>query len=240
MSENINMVDALYKTIYNQDQKIADLEAKLEELNKEPLNCSQLKNGMSLCIIQKSRIIELEAKLAKSEEKVKVGEFWHSAYQGKLLDYDKVYAELRKAYDKNEELKEQYQEYREIVEKNIEKEIDERMRDTIKEFNLDISQLKQQLEEKEEQLNNLEQMCSICNKDQENEQLKQQLAEKEKLLEINERILRGTKLVKQELEQDKISFVVEKLEEVKHYAQHIQGGLINYIENQIKSIKGEK
>ena len=71
-------------------------------------------------------------------------------------------------------------------------------------------------------------------------QLKQQLAEKEKLLEINERILRGTKLVRQELEQEKISFAVEKLEEVKYYAQHIQGGLINYIENQIKAIKGEK
>ena len=31
MSENINMVDALHKTIYNQDQQIAELEKQLEE-----------------------------------------------------------------------------------------------------------------------------------------------------------------------------------------------------------------
>ena len=30
MSENINMVDALYKTIYNQDQQIAELKKQLK------------------------------------------------------------------------------------------------------------------------------------------------------------------------------------------------------------------
>ena len=39
--------------------------------------------------------------------------------------------------------------------------------------------------------------------------------------------------------QDKISFCIEKLDKVKYYAQHIQGGLIDYIDNQIKEIKGE-
>lgn len=34
MSENINMVDALYKTIYNQDQQIAELQKQLEEKEK--------------------------------------------------------------------------------------------------------------------------------------------------------------------------------------------------------------
>ena len=42
------------------------------------------------------------------------------------------------------------------------------------------TKLKQQLTEKEETINNLEQQCLICNKDQENERLKQQLAEKDK------------------------------------------------------------
>ena len=51
--------------------KIADLEAKLAKLNEEPLNCSQLENGMSLCIVQKSKIKELEAKLAESKEAIK-------------------------------------------------------------------------------------------------------------------------------------------------------------------------
>ena len=50
---------------------------------------------------------ELEEKLAEKESEVKVGEFWHSAYQGKQLDYDKVYAELRQLYDENEKLKQQ-------------------------------------------------------------------------------------------------------------------------------------
>lgn len=44
----------------------------------------------------------------------------------------------------------------------------------------DNERLKQQLTEKEETINNLEQQCLICNKDQENERLKQQLAEKDK------------------------------------------------------------
>lgn len=35
MSENINMVDALYKTIYNQDQQITELQKQLEEKEKD-------------------------------------------------------------------------------------------------------------------------------------------------------------------------------------------------------------
>lgn len=34
MSENINMVDALHKTIYNQNQQIAELQKQLEEKEK--------------------------------------------------------------------------------------------------------------------------------------------------------------------------------------------------------------
>ena len=40
--------------------------------------------------------------------------------------------------------------------------------------------------------------------------------------------------------QEKISFCIERLEKVKDYAQHIQGGLINYIDNQIKQLKEMK
>ena len=49
-------------------EKYEDLSKKFEMINKEPLNCSQIENGMSLCIIQKSRIKELEAKLAEHNE----------------------------------------------------------------------------------------------------------------------------------------------------------------------------
>ena len=40
--------------------------------------------------------------------------------------------------------------------------------------------------------------------------------------------------------QDKIDFCIEKLTKVKLYAQHIQGGLINYIEDLIKQLKEGK
>lgn len=46
-------------------------------------------------------------RIKELESEVKVGEFWHSAYQGKQLDYDMVYAELRKTMDENQQLIEQ-------------------------------------------------------------------------------------------------------------------------------------
>lgn len=45
-------------------------------------------------------VSDLEAKLAESESKVAVGRFWHSAYEGKQLDYDK----LNDDYNKQEKL----------------------------------------------------------------------------------------------------------------------------------------
>lgn len=45
------------------------------------------------------------------------------------------------------------------------------------------------------------------------------------------------KTMQEKQDQDKISFCIEKLEKVKDYAQQIQGGLINYIDNQIKLLK---
>ena len=53
----------------------------------------------------------------------------------------------------------------------------------------------------------------------------------------------GNKLKTQMLHEnwkDKISFAIEQLEKVKDYAQHIQGGLINYIDSQIKQLKEGK
>ena len=46
-------------------------------------------------------------RIKELEEENKVGEFWHSAYQGKQLEYDMVYVELRKAMDENQQLKQQ-------------------------------------------------------------------------------------------------------------------------------------
>lgn len=46
-----------------------------------------------------------DKRIKELEEENKVGDFWHSAYQGKQLEYDQVYAELRNAYEENQELK---------------------------------------------------------------------------------------------------------------------------------------
>lgn len=48
-----------------------------------------------------------DKRIKELEEENKVGDFWHSAYQGKQLEYDQVYAELRKVYEENQQLKEQ-------------------------------------------------------------------------------------------------------------------------------------
>lgn len=74
----------------------AHLKQQLAELNKEPLNCSQLENGMSLCVIQKSRIKELGAKLAKSEKS------------------NEYFADRVEKADK--EIKENYRNYNKLVE----------------------------------------------------------------------------------------------------------------------------
>ena len=86
--------------------------------------------------------------------------------------------------------------------------------------------------------------------EKENKQLKQQLAEKDKEIErLNLEFEtqedwqeKWQKLYDEtcNLNQDKISFAIEQLEKVKDYAQHIQGGLINYIDNQIKQLKEMK
>ena len=105
-------------------------------------------------------------------------------------------------------------------------------------------QLEQQLAEKEEQLNNSEQKCLICHKDQENEQLKKQLAEKEKDLIIKCRTIEVLVKKNEKNNQDKISFCIEKLVDVRSFvsdATEIKEPdytkVCNYIENQIKELK---
>lgn len=63
------------KVIEKQQKRIAELEQKCLLYEKEMLNCSQLENGMSLCIVQKQRIVELEQELAELKEKAIVPRF---------------------------------------------------------------------------------------------------------------------------------------------------------------------
>ena len=87
---------------------------KIKEQNKRYYENkkSQFSDLQSQLDQQKVRIKELEKELKEKDKKIKelesenkVGEFWHSAYQGKQLDYDMVYYELRKAMDENQQLK---------------------------------------------------------------------------------------------------------------------------------------
>ena len=75
----------------------------------------------------------------------------------------------------------------------------------------------------------------IANLKNQLKQVKEKLAEKDKSYKWT-----VCKLCEQEINQDKIDFCIEKLTKVKLYAQHIQGGLINYIEDLIKQLKEGK
>ena len=55
MSDNINMVDALHKTIYKQDQRISELEAENERLKKEN---SDMNTAVNQTIVNTLTIIE--------------------------------------------------------------------------------------------------------------------------------------------------------------------------------------
>ena len=131
-----------------------------------------------------------------------------------------------------------------------------------------ISDLEAKLAESEEQLKEelvekkgLERALSACNRQNdefaemikklvsEKEELKQQLAEKDKeLAYMTKQVKKFNNEAQKYFEdaycndfhnQDKISFAIAELEKVKDYAQRIQGGLINYIENQINRLKGK-
>ena len=79
MSENINMVDALHKTIYNQNQQIAELQKQLEEKKKE---IEELKESKQYFIVNYDHIVDKLQKQLKSQpaeivEKIKEQIFNH-------------------------------------------------------------------------------------------------------------------------------------------------------------------
>lgn len=68
---------------------------------------NKLKSKRIMSIEECFELLNQQDKQIKElEEENKVGDFWHIAYQGKQLEYDQVYAELRKAYEENQRLKE--------------------------------------------------------------------------------------------------------------------------------------
>lgn len=86
---------------------------------------------------------KLEELLNQQDKRIKEEtnekEFWHIAYQGKQLDYDMVYAELRKIMEENQQLKDQVKKsYQEgLLQKQFDKDME------IQELKDKIEQLKQ-------------------------------------------------------------------------------------------------
>lgn len=189
-----------------------------------------------------SKLSDLEAKLAESESNVKIGEFWHSAYQGKQLDYDKVYAELRKSYNEVEELKQQlHQIYSHLGVEAFCEDIHEQ---ALKE----IGRLQQQLAEKEREISNLKNIVNGIDK------LEQYDKDAKQIILINPDNIYadGYKLVIKQDNQDKISFCIEKLEQVRtqfqtkyswyeetHRVCEKTDDFVIWLDNQIEQLKKE-
>ena len=75
---------------------------------------------------------------------------------------------------------------------------------------------------------------------------KKQLAEKEKEIELMAKTLKLTKFIEKEVNQDKISFTVEKLEEARKFAEDMWGiykaeeEIEEFIKNQINVLRNNK
>ena len=82
----------LREDLSQKDQRIAELEQKCLLYEKEMLNCSQLENGMSLCIVQKQRIAELEQEL---NSKNMLCENYNCGLNKKIQQLKKELAELK-------------------------------------------------------------------------------------------------------------------------------------------------
>ena len=122
--------DSVTKSNYN----LADIETKYMSIQTEVI-----------CDDKDKTIADLEAKLAESESEVAVGRFWHSAYEGKQLDYDK----LNNDYNKQEKL------------------LSEVLADKSK-LQFEFDQLKQQLAEKEKVIMELASKVDLLESEKEN------------------------------------------------------------------------
>ena len=174
------------------------------------------------------KIAELAKKLAESEEKVKVGEFWHSAYKGKQLEYDIIYEELRKAYDKNEELKQQ------LAEKNAEHEL------LIDDFEKETENLKKQIKQERDARKRFAEAVK---------ELIQELAYKEQEIEdlrfMERNIFPLVEDLGEKVHQEKIDFAIKQLEFIKTQCEFTisfaddeqEKRLFDIINRQIEEIK---
>ena len=92
MSENINMVDALHKTIYNQNQQIAELKKQLEEKNQHITELQKQLNGKKL----------LEDNYARLSERYDMLDSRHDALLEENLEYEEKIDKLQKQLEEKD------------------------------------------------------------------------------------------------------------------------------------------
>ena len=167
------------------DKTISDLESKLAKKDTEITRRLRLQDDEFLEERKEmeQQIADLEAKLAESEEAQKKA--YQEGFLQKLFDKDMEISQLKrrlvekvKIISKLKEANDSFSFIDYYICKHLGK--NNIYPKDVSDFVESFDQLKQKLTEKEETINNLEQQCLICNKDQENERLKQQLAEKDK------------------------------------------------------------
>ena len=191
-------------------------------------------------------VAELEAKLAESEHRNKQ---LVDALNGKVFINYKLpmeNAQLKQQLEENAQHTEQLLKENAQLRKVLSIFDDYDAKGEIVDQYTEIQNLRKQLAEKDEQLrakignmksNDFIKMCLQCGlmvdaKEKDQDKI---LFAVEQLEKVNKLKKYDTSIAKTQNQK-----AIEQLERVKHYARHIQGGLINYIDNQIKQLKEEK
>ena len=199
------------------------------------------------------KIADLEAKLAEKEERINwlvEAEFnrkWAKKYVEMRRKEDPMLClpDSDEVYEKYFELKQQLAEKDEVIANW--QTMYESVVQTCHNDKEEIKRLNKRLETQENTITNL-----VEDNRASQEWYKKQLEEKEKENELMAKTLRMTKFIEKEINQDKISFALEQLEKVKEYVDNLDTPCVasicneymcdieDYIDNQIKAIKGEK
>ena len=230
--------DGLLET--EKDQRIAELKQDLEFTTKTTNELIEIKHKLEQQLAEKQNTIDEINK-----------EFVQAVHDWKILCAKK---------DKN------FNEYRNEVVSNIEKEVNERIRDTLKEHAMqlaekdeEIKKLNWQLKDKDFTIKNLNHSLSVApnanagqrarideltkivkEKDKEIEKLKQQytILENENGKLAKELIVKNYKKAKTEVSFG-IQLAISELEKVRDYAWFNYEKFRNYLNQQIKELKGE-
>ena len=194
---------------WDKDKQLADLEAKLAESEKKAYSRGHSQrdiddeiklNALREDVANKEkRIIELKQQLAEKDRAI---ENWQTMYESVVQTCHNDKEEIERL---NKQLETQQNTITNLVEDNRASQ----------------EWYKKQLEDKEKKIGEYKLYIESFKHSQDLDKkyiskLESDLAEKCRLLKTNETLLSGTKIIEKEINQDKISFAVEQLEQLKH------------------------